>query len=96
MAIAIHWTSSAKRPVGIWVAGWAKVVGLSSVLSGGSADGVELIMPVGYNRAVNEASTCWLLRYTTSAKPAFRFEYVHAYCQLAVKPGKHFCGKILT
>ena len=43
-----------------------------------------------------KATTFSLLRYTTNAKPAFRFEYVHAYCQLADQPGKHFCDKILT
>ena len=30
-----------------------------------------------------EATTFWLLRYTTSTELAFRFEYVHVYCQLA-------------
>ena len=43
-----------------------------------------------------KATTFLLLRYTTNAKPTFRFEYVHAYCQLADQPGKHFCDEILT
>ena len=30
-----------------------------------------------------KGTTLWLLRYATITKPAFRFEYVHAYCQLA-------------
>ena len=43
-----------------------------------------------------KATTFSLLRYTTNAKPAFGFEYVHAHCQLADQPGKHFCDEILT
>ena len=43
-----------------------------------------------------KATTFSLLRYTTNAKPAFGFEYVHAYCQLVDQSGKHFCDEILT
>ena len=39
---------------------------------------------------VNEGTTCWSLKYTTSEKPAFRFEYVHAYRLLVEQPGKSF------
>ena len=42
-----------------------------------------------------EVTTFWL-RYTTIVKPAFRFEYVQVYCQLADQPGKHFCDEMLT
>ena len=76
------------------------MVELSSVISVGLAGGVKLIIPVRIlhdinSRAVNEATTCSLLRYAISAKLDLRFECVHAYCQLAKQPGKHFCDKIL-
>ena len=46
MAVAICCTSSAKRSVGGWVAGWPEVVKLPSVLPDGLAGGVELIILV--------------------------------------------------
>ena len=47
-------------------------------------------------RYVVEATTFWLLRYTTITKPTFRIEYVNEYCQLINQPGKNFCDEILT
>ena len=76
------------------------MVEFSSVLSGVSAGTVEFMIPLGIlcdtTKELNEATTFWLLRYTTKTKPAFRFKYVHAYYQLTELPSKHFCDEILT
>ena len=81
---------------------WSEVVEFSLLftLSGGLAGRVEFMTLLrilcNTTKQLAEATIFSLLRYTTIAKPAFRFEYVHAYCQLVDHPGKHFCDEILT
>ena len=101
MAVAIRWMSSAERLARGWTT-WSEVVEFSSLLtlSSGLAGGVEFMTPLRILRNTTEqlvkAMTFSWLRYTTNAKPAFRFQYVHAYCQLVDQPGKHFCDETLT
>ena len=86
-AVVIHYMSSVKRPAGGWVTGWPKVKWMSCPRCSLQCYPVGLLAPgrthntsknfARYDRAVRETTTCWLLRYTTSAKPTFRFEYVY-------------------
>ena len=77
---------------------WSEVVEFSLfMLSGRLADGVEFMTLLRIStEQLAEATIFLLLRYTTITKPAFRFEYVHVYCQLSDQPSKHFCDEILT
>ena len=79
---------------------WSELVEFSSLftLSGGLAGGVEFMTLLRILRNTTEQlaeATIFSLRYTTIAKPTFRFEYVHVYCQLADQPRQHFCDEIL-
>ena len=99
-AVAIYWISSTERPVGHWATDWPEVVEFSSALTGELAGRVEVMILVGIlcntTEQLNEATIFWFLRYETKTRPTFRFEHVHAYCQLAEQPSKCFFDEILT